>query len=433
MTAVVEAPVTPPPAAAKPARKRRRWHRFAVPYAVVLVLFIISGVSRAWEEPDFDEAGTLSPAGTGPDGSSQLAAMLAQRGITIERYTRSTDAVAAARSGNATVFVPAANFMHPLMPYVLSTVSDTNRLVLVEPGLRTLLFSGLPVALTFQRWAPLTPAPDCADPVARQAGRATVLRTGYASYDDIDPEGDFGTTNRYRCYDGGLAGMRWMDLDLVLVGATDPFRNSRIGEYGNAALATGLLSAKPRVIWVELGGAEPRTFSTFEGGRPGIDLPDNEGGQPGGGSDNPLFTVFPPWVWAVVVQLTVIAVLLALWRARRLGPPVAEPLPVTVPAAETVTGRGRLYDRADARGPAIDALRAAVRRRIAPALDLPPEAPEADVVSAVAARTGRPADHVRTVLYGREPEDDDQLLAAVAALDELAHRLSFTTLPKEPR
>lgn len=429
MTTVVEVPVTQPAPAAKPTRKRRRWHRFAIPYAVVLLLFVISGVARSWEEPDFDEAGTMSPAGTGPDGSSQLAAMLAERGITIERYTRSADAVAAARTGNATVFVPAANLMHPLLPYVLSTVSDTNRLVLVEPGRRTVLFSGMPVALTFPRWAPLTPAPDCTDPVARQAGRATVLRTGYASYDDL--EGDFGTTNRYRCYGGGLAGMRWLDLDLVLVGATDPFRNSRIGEYGNAALATGLLSAKPRVIWVELSGAEPRTFSTFEGGRPGIDLPDNEGGPSGDPADNPLFTVFPPWVWAVVVQLMVIAVLLALWRARRLGPPVAEPLPVTVPAAETVTGRGRLYDRADARGPALDALRAAVRRRIAPALDLPPEALEADVVSAVAARTGHPADHVRTVLYGREPEDDDQLLAAVAALDELAHRLSFTTLPKE--
>jgi hypothetical protein len=62
--------------------------------------------------------------------------------------------------------------------------------------------------------------------------------------------------------------------------------------------------------------------------------------------------------------------------ARRLGPPVPEPLPVAVPAAETVTGRGRFYERADARGAALGALQAAARHRILPLLDLPPDAAE---------------------------------------------------------
>ena len=52
--------------------------------------------------------------------------------------------------------------------------------------------------------------------------------------------------------------------------------------------------------------------------------------------------------------------LLALWRARRLGPVVAEPLPVVVRAAETVEGRARLYRRGGARG---QAARGAARRR----------------------------------------------------------------------
>ena len=52
-------------------------------------------------------------------------------------------------------------------------------------------------------------------------------------------------------------------------------------------------------------------------------------------------------------------VLLALWQARRLGPVVAERLPVVVRAAETVEGRGRLYRARRARDRAAAALRAA--------------------------------------------------------------------------
>ena len=53
---------------------------------------------------------------------------------------------------------------------------------------------------------------------------------------------------------------------------------------------------------------------------------------------------------ALLLRLIVAAVLAAAARARRLGAPVAEPLPVLVPATETVTGRGRLYQRSRDRG-----------------------------------------------------------------------------------
>jgi len=412
----------------KPTKKRRRWHRFAIPYGVVLLLFLISGVAYMLEEPDFDDPGTLSPTGTGPDGSSRLAAMLTARGVTIERYTSSVDIVTAARAGNVTVFVPGADLMHPLLPWILTTGPDSNRLVLAEPGIRTVLFGGMPIAPGPRRWAAATRPPRCTDPVAVDAGRATTYRRPYVPVDFLDPAHEFETTHSYSCYDGGVVGTQWRGMELVLVGATEPFRNSRIGEYGNAKLTTALLATKPRVLWLDIHAKEPRSYSEFEGAQPGLDLPDNEGGQPGGGRDepNPLLTAFPPWVWAVVGQLAVVAVLLALWQARRLGPPVAEPLPVTVPAAETITGRGRLYARADARDAAISSLRSAVRHRIAPLLDLPREAPDSDVVQAVATRTGIPPEQVRSVLFGPEPDDDDELLAAVAALDDLAHRLSFS-------
>jgi hypothetical protein len=135
-----------------------------------------------------------------------------------------------------------------------------------------------------------------------------------------------------------------------------------------------------------------------------------------------LWSAFPPWAWALAAQLLLAAVGLALWRARRLAVPVAEPLPVVVRSAETVSGRGRLYHRAGARQAALDALRAGALARMQPALrsQLPPDATPAQVVAAVADRSGWPPEQVAAVLYGPAPTDDPGLTDAVTALDALA-------------
>ena len=56
----------------------------------------------------------------------------------------------------------------------------------------------------------------------------------------------------------------------------------------------------------------------------------------------------PPWWPIAVAQAAVAFVVVAVWRGRRLGPILSEPLPVTVRAAETVEGHGRLYYRLNA-------------------------------------------------------------------------------------
>lgn len=399
--------------------RRRRWHRAVIPFAVVAALFLVSGVSYAWEEPDFDEPGTLSPVGTGPDGSSRLAALLAERNVTVERYTRSADAVRAALRGNATVLVPQPDFPDPNFVRLLSTLPVHNRVVLVEPDL--LDQHDLPVRGGPPRWASRATDPACGAAATGGAGRAAALRTRYEVPRDLP--------DQYRCYDGGLVGGRFGRIDLVVVGASDPFRNGRLDEYGNAELAVGLLSAGQRVIWLDLHAAEPVSYSVIEGGRPRLDLPDPEGDGPPEEDDqsaqrNPLWTAVPPVFWPILVQLALVALLLALWRARRLGPPVPEPLPVVVPAAETVTGRGRLYERADARGPALDALRAAARHRILTVLGLPQDASQDEVVAAVAERAGMSSGQAAAILYGPEPPDDNQLVAAAAELDALVRQLT---------
>src|SRR5204862_5757121 len=134
------------------------------------------------------------------------------------------------------------------------------------------------------------------------------------------------------CYRGGVLVERPGRIEMILVGADDPFRNDRIGEDGNAALAIGLLSAHSRVVWLDLHAIEPpprydqptstwtppRTYSPEP--RPTDDPrsrrtspPDDSGSGGGSGSGsgsgesseppNPLWTAFPAWVWPAVVLI----------------------------------------------------------------------------------------------------------------------------------
>jgi hypothetical protein len=126
----------------------------------------------------------------------------------------------------------------------------------------------------------------------------------------------------------------------------------------------------------------------------------------------------------------VAAVLAALARARRLGAPVPEPLPVVVPSSETVTGRGRLYERSRDRGAALEVLRAAARERLARLLDLTPEVDQSTLVTAVAAHSGWSDKQVAAVLQGPAPADDAELVAAAAALESLI--AAVTKVPGRP-
>ena len=72
----------------------------------------------------------------------------------------------------------------------------------------------------------------------------------------------------------------------------------------------------------------------------------------------------------IVLQLCLVVALVAVWKGRRIGPLVAEQLPVVVRASETVEGRGRLYRSRRARDRAAEALRTAALQRMMPRLGL---------------------------------------------------------------
>ncbi|MBO9579193.1 MAG: DUF4350 domain-containing protein, partial [Microbacteriaceae bacterium] len=127
----------------------------------------------------------------------------------------------------------------------------------------------------------------------------------------------------------------------------------------------------------------------------------------------------PAWVVPLVLLLGAVFVAAAVWRGRRLGPLVVEPLPVAVRADETMRGRARLYARAGARLRAVDALRLGALDRIAPLLGLPSSADAEQVAVSAAALTGRPVGGLRALLRDAVPASDGDLVRLANDLAEL--------------
>jgi hypothetical protein len=119
-------------------------------------------------------------------------------------------------------------------------------------------------------------------------------------------------------------------------------------------------------------------------------------------------------------------VLVALWRGRRLGPVVVEPLPVVVRATETVEGRARLLRAARARGTAAAALREASVARLSDVLGAGTAASPPVVVDAVCRRTGRTSGEVEALLFGDAPGDDAGLVRLANDLDGLEESVRRT-------
>jgi hypothetical protein len=377
----------PAPGDERPARRRpsRTW--FAVGAALlvlVVLLFVAVAHSRG-------SRGTLDPRATDATGSRALAALLSDRSVPVDRMT---DAGAAldGMTGRSMLLLA---FPNSQSADTLGRVAGlgTGSVLLVNATQQTVdkVADGVTVAgaeVSFRE-------PGCDLPAATAAG---AIEAGGRAYQVAGGE------SCYLAAGGGLVavGQTRGGATLLLVGDPALLTNDRLAHDGNAALMLNLLGADgsaDRVRWVV------RT--------PGSAAEDDRGAR----------GILPRWVGWAALQLLVTGLVAALWRGRRLGPPVTEPLPVVVRAAETVEGRARLYRRAQARDRAAEALRSGARARLVPRLGLGREAggepdPRA-VVEAVAELTGRPDAQVDAVLYGPPPIEDNALVALADELDSI--------------
>jgi hypothetical protein len=183
---------------------------------------------------------------------------------------------------------------------------------------------------------------------------------------------------------------------LVSLGSAGPLVNGALDRADNPVLAAALLFPEPGSSMLVLEG---------ETDAPATMLDD----------------LVPPRVWHGLALLLLSSVVAVLAVARRLGRPVEERLPPTVPTAELTRSIGDLLQRGGRRDAAAERLRRRARDDLGRQVgsDLPPEA----LVERAVARLGLDHDEAARALLDHPVRDDDGLVAVAAAVARLRERM----------
>jgi len=319
-----------------------------------------------------------SPLSTAPDGTRALVDSLRELGVAVDVTSeppgRETTAVLVLRDG-------------------LGTRGDAEVLDWVRGG-GTLVVADVR--------SPLNPAsPAAADRVGGDALPRRCDVAALAGVARVEAPGDHlldVPAGAIGCFRDGAAA--WLVTraegrgDIVALGGLAPFTNERLGGADNGILAVTLLGP----------GRQARVTVLYGGRRT-------------------LYGLVGTNVKLALVQLLVAFVLLALWRARRLGRPVLELQPVVIPGSELVTAVGNLLQRAHKRDQVARLMADDLRRDLGNRVGLPPTAPPEQVADAVSARTGVPARDILAALAGA-PTDDAGLVALAQAVESVRQEVA---------
>jgi hypothetical protein len=367
--------------------------RRALPWvAVVLGVALVVAVAGRGAE----EGNPLDPASPGPLGTKGLVEVL--RGL----GGRVTVSAGQPGTGTDTALLLSDDLTPQRRQGLLDWVHRGGTLVVADPS------SGVtrvePVGSTRFGLLDAEIERRCAVPALRDAER--VAAPGGVVFEI--PEGQGAPGNRpgatQACFprnDGA-----WLLVQplgggtVVRLGGASALVNQQLGEADNAILLASLL--------VPVEGTAVQVL------QPPL---------PGGGTAG-LGDLIAPRVRLALWQLVVAFVLLALWRARRLGRPVAEPQPVQLPGAELVVAVGNLLQRARGRGQAAGLLTDDLRRSLAERLGLPPSTPADQVADTVAERTGIPRERVLRTLTRTTPRDEAGLVALSQAVDTIRREVT---------
>lgn len=371
---------------------RRRWVSVRGVLIAVLALVVVVLVLAALQPREQPQ--DLDPESPSAGGARALVQVMGQRGdqVTVDRSVAAAAEVVRAQPDTVLVVVRSERLGAGDLATLRALPGD---LLLVDPT-RSALDELAPGVLQAAESSDQVVPPRCGLAAAGQAG-------------DVD----FGRGTTYEvppqaaaCYplEGNPHVVR-LTVDgtrtVTVVGSGFPFSNDGLTHNGNAALAMNLAGERSSTVWL----MPP--------------LP-----RPGAQRDKTFGDLVPLGVKLAILQLGIAVLLVALWRSRRLGPVVAEPLPVVVRSAEAVEGRARLYRSRRARDRAADALRAGARERLVRLLGLPGSAAQdmsmaAQVTAAVAERTDQPQAAIGHALYGPAPVDDAELVGLADYLDNL--------------
>ncbi|HEX3540550.1 MAG TPA: DUF4350 domain-containing protein [Acidimicrobiales bacterium] len=353
--------------------------------AAVVALGVVGGSGGAGGPP-------LDPTSTSPQGAKALALLIGQLGPGVDQAT----APPAAGAGGVAL----------VLDDRLDAADDRRLVEWVRAG-GTLVTADPNLVTTFAAPARL-PGPaglaaitgvmnaDCSSPAVAgvatiDVGTAIALRT---------PPGATGCFNAAPG-DAFLVIQPLGRGQLVLLGSPDFLTNGRLARQDNSVLAANLLAATPtgpRVQWIT--------------------------GPRAGSGHRSLLALMAPRVKEGLVQVVLALVLLALWRARRLGRPVAETPMVELPGSELVVAVGHLLEQGGRRDDAAAILRGTLRREILDRLGVPPTAGPDAVADVVAARTGLDRAMVLATIAGPAPANEGELVDLAGHADLIRQTLA---------
>jgi hypothetical protein len=358
---------------------------------VLLALIVIIGIATLTTYLTAPRpGGPMDPTSTSADGTRALVTLLREGGVDVVEAPDIGTVESAARPGTLIAVLQTFQMLDADVLRRLSGLPGDRLLVSPTSSTREALAPRVDLAGS----APFGgSAPDCD---LREATRAGEVQFGVS--DKFEATGDFPIIS---CYGGAL--VRYSDdgRTVTVVGSGDFMTNGGLLTDGNAALAMNLAGTAPRVIWY---------------------APQQREGESDAAAD--IADLIPQAVRWIVFQLCLAILLTALWKGRRLGPLVAERMPVVVRASETVEGRGRLYRSRRARDRAADALRTATLQRMLPRLGLSNNAAPPAIVSAVAQRCGAHPQTLAHTLFGPPPHSDDDLVNLARELDNIERQVA---------
>nr|WP_281370342.1 DUF4350 domain-containing protein [Microbacterium pseudoresistens] len=351
--------------------------------AVVVLAVAVVSLSFATTAPA--RASGFDPESAGFSGTRALAEIVRDAGVEVVVVRNRAAAVQHLDDRSTLVLAD---------PYPLS---DEAALELVGSAERTVLLTASSRMLRLLDLG--ENASGTSDPVGPSCDEAGFARVGTIVPDRMFRAADDVTT----CFgDGDAAAVLVADREgsrVTLVDGSRLLTNEHLAEHGNAALGMALLGQSERVVWYV------PSFSDS-------DISDAD-------AEATLGELTPGWVSPVIVLLLLTAVVAGIWRGRRFGPLVAETLPVTVRASETMQGRARLTARGgDARHAAAE-LRTGTLARLAARLSMPESAGVAAIADATADRIRTSRDSVRAVLEAPLPTSDAELVADARRLAAL--------------
>jgi hypothetical protein len=372
-------------------RKRPRWFTPSIVVGLLLAATLAVTLLTPGAKGNTDD---LDPANPGYSGAQALAHVLRDHGVSVTVVRSQRELLDQTIDGATTVVVTnTIRLSGRTARTALSHAASAASLVLLDPDPEVTKGMGLPVESHLTDLTDVSAGCQGTDLGSdfrlAEAGRAytTAANAGAASTcfsDKIDGGGAMVSLP-------GAPGRP----PVTVLGNDSLITNGATLDSDNAAIALRLFGHSDRLIWYVPSLAD---ISAVDGNSRSI---------------------APSWFQPGLALATSAVLFLCLWRGRRLGRLVTEPLPVIVRAVETTESRGRMYRKSRDRTRVLAVLQLATRRRLAAYLSLPVSSNISNVAAAAAAVSGRRYEDVLHLLNWPAAHDDSSLLERANALTAL--------------